>query len=150
MKGTTLCTTSCNVHPCSSPVCRYKLLPAPCFAGDVAFKAGSYEQAAAHYNAAGAAGWLPRLALCITAGQPWQAAAHLRRCAAASLGAHAEVQTIVASMSCQLSRLVLAVIAHESGRESSIDSLTFPEPTCWKDAQQEVRQPQACFNARMA
>ena len=114
-----------------------------CFAGDVAFKAGSYEQAAIHYNAAGPAGWLPRLALFVAACQPWQAAAHLQRCAAASVGAHAEVQIIVASMSCQLSRLVLAVVAHESGKESSIDSLTFPEPTCWKDAQQEVRQPQA-------
>ena len=131
------------MHPRSSSVCRYKLSQAPCFAGDIAFKAGRYEQAARHYNAAGPAGWLPCLALFIAAGQPMQAAAHLRRCAAASLGAHAEVQVIVASMSCQLSRLVLAVIAHESGKESSSDSLTFPEPTCWKDAQQEVRQPQA-------
>ena len=133
--------TSCLMQLRSSSVCRYKLLQAPCFAGDVAFKAGSYEQAASRYNAAGPAGWLPRLALFIAAAQPMQAAAHLRRCAAASLGAHAEVQIIVASMSCQLSRLVLAVVAHESDKDSSIDSVAFPEPTCWKDAQQEVRQP---------
>lgn len=138
------------MHLCSSSECRYKLLQGPCSAGDIAFKAGSFEQAAVHYNAAGPAGWLPCLALFIATGQPWQAAAHLRRCAAASLGAHAEVQIIVASMSCQLSRLVLAVLAHESGRESRIDSLTFPEPTCWKDAQQEVRQPHACFDGCMA
>ena len=131
------------MHPRGSSVCRYELLQAPFCAGDVAFKAGSYEQAASRYDAAGPAGWLPCLALFIAAGQPTQAAAHLRRCAAASLGAHTEVQIIVTSMSCQLSRLVLAVIAHESGRESSIDDLTFPEPTCWKDAQQEVGQPQA-------